>query len=139
MPLGRRHDHTVLSAPFPDFSVKPTLTGQWVVLRPFALEQDAPALRQTLRDPETLRLTGSHSFAEIPEWDDTAGAKFLSWYSTRNKQSDRLDLAVIDKGSGQCVGEVVLNEWAEGNRSCSFRTAIGPPGKTAASARRLCE
>jgi RimJ/RimL family protein N-acetyltransferase len=129
MPLGRWHNRTVLSAPVPDFSVKPTLTGQRVVLRPFALEQDAPALRQMLRDLESLRLTGSHSFAGIPGWDDAAEAKFLSWYSTRNEQSDRLDLAVIDKGSGQCVGEVVLNEWVEGNRSCSFRTAIGPAGR----------
>ena len=64
LPLGRWHNHTVLSAPVPDFSVKPTLTGQRVVLRPFALGQDAPALRQMLSDPETLRLTGSH--ATIP-------------------------------------------------------------------------
>lgn len=37
--------------------------------------------------------------------------RFRDWYSTRNQQPDRLDLAVVDKASGQCVGEVVLNEW----------------------------
>ncbi|GAA3378713.1 hypothetical protein GCM10020367_59350 [Streptomyces sannanensis] len=39
------HQHT-------DFSVKPTLTGELVVLRPFDLAQDAPAIRDWLTDPE---------------------------------------------------------------------------------------
>ena len=42
-----------------DFSVKPTLIGERVMLRPFMLDQDAPALREILRDPEALKLTGS--------------------------------------------------------------------------------
>ena len=92
-----------------------------------------------LRDPESLRLTGSHSFAGIPGWDDAAEAKFLSWYSTRNEQSDRLDLAVIDKGSGQCVGEVVLNEWVGGQPQLLVPYGYWPGrAGTAASARRPC-
>jgi RimJ/RimL family protein N-acetyltransferase len=54
---------------------------------------------------------------------------FLDWYGTRNDQADRLDLAVVDKARGECVGEVVFNEWSEPNRSCNFRTIIGPRGR----------
>ena len=65
----------------------------------------------------------------MPEWDDAAEARFRDWYGTRNQQADRLDLAVVDNASGQCVGEVVLNDWNEANRSCGFRTVLGPRGR----------
>jgi RimJ/RimL family protein N-acetyltransferase len=80
-----------------------------------------------LRDPEVIKLTGSHDLGDA--WDDAAEAKFRGWYGTRNEQPDRLDLAVVDQASGQCVGEVVLNDWNDANRSCGFRTAIGPKGQ----------
>jgi RimJ/RimL family protein N-acetyltransferase len=116
--------------PAADFSVKPTLTGERVLLRPFLLEQDAPGLREMLQDPEAGRLTGSwHSPAEIPGWDDEAETMFRGWYGTRNQQPDRLDLAVVDRASGQCVGEVVLNDWNPGNNACSFRTSLAPSGR----------
>lgn len=114
--------------PAPDFSVKPTLTGDKVLLRPFSLDEDADAIREMLRDPEVTRLTGSHSFGD-PAWTDEHEAKFRDWYATRNQQPDRLDLAVVDRATGRCVGEVVLNDWNEPNRSCSFRTALGPRGR----------
>jgi RimJ/RimL family protein N-acetyltransferase len=111
----------------PDFSIKPTLTGEKVVLRPFATA-DFPVLLAALADPEVLRLTGTvHSAQAEAGSDDTE--RFLEFYRARNVQSDRLDLAVVDRASGECVGEVVLNEWDEGNRSCSFRTFIGPGGR----------
>jgi RimJ/RimL family protein N-acetyltransferase len=111
----------------PDFSFKPTLTGDKVVLRPFDLGRDADALREMLQDAEGQKLTGSTgSTDEKPEW---AESQFWAWYSTRNHQPDRLDLAVIDKASGQCVGEVVLNDWNAANRSCGFRTILGPAGR----------
>lgn len=120
----------VIVHPVGGFTVKPTLTGTTVVLRPFAFEQDAPALREMLQDPEVIRLTGSsHDPAAMPEWDAAAESTFRDWYSTRNDQTDRLDLAVVHKASAQCVGEVVLNEWSEPNRSCNFRTIIGPRGQ----------
>jgi RimJ/RimL family protein N-acetyltransferase len=112
-----------------DFSVKPTLTGERVLLRPFDLAQDEAALREMLLDPEATRLTGSQALGAVPAWSDEDEAKFLAWYRTRNQQPDRLDLAVVDKASGQCVGEVVLNDWSDANRSCSFRTVIGPKGR----------
>lgn len=110
--------------------MKPTLTGGKVVLRPFVLDEDAPALREMLQDPEAMKLTGSsHGPGGTPEWDDAAEAGFWDWYSTRNQQPDRLDLAVVDRASGRCVGEVVLNDWNGANRSCGFRTALGPAGR----------
>jgi len=120
----------VTDQPTSDFLTKPTLTGERVVLRPFVMDHDAAALRSMLQDPEALKLIGSrHGSGEMPVWDDDAEAKFWDWYSTRNEQPDRLDLAVVDKASGQCVGEVVLNDWNDVNRSCGFRTLLGPTGR----------
>jgi len=109
-----------------DFSVKPTLVGERVLLRPFLVEQDLPVLRPVIQDPEVGRLTGS-PVAE--SWDDAAEDRFVTWYSTRHEQRDRLDLAVIDQATGACVGEVVLNEWDAGNRSCNFRILLAATGR----------
>ena len=119
--------HNPLVTQAPDFSVKPTITGDKVVLRPFA-EDDFPGMLEVLRDPETLKLTGTvHDDAELAS---LAGEKsFHDWYASRNDQPDRLDLAVIDGARGGCVGEAVLNEWDPGNHSCSFRIAVGPAGR----------
>jgi RimJ/RimL family protein N-acetyltransferase len=118
----------VTDQPAADFTVKPTLAGDKVLLRPFDLDQDADALREMLLDPEATRLTGSHDVGE-PAWGDQDEARFRDWYSTRHQQPDRLDLAVVDRASGGCVGEVVLNDWNEPNNSCSFRTVFGPRGR----------
>jgi RimJ/RimL family protein N-acetyltransferase len=123
------HNHPVIEQRA-DFSVKPTLIGERAVLRPIVLDQDAAALREMLRDPEALRLTGSMNGPDdMPEWDAAAEARFWDWYSTRNDRVDRLDLAVVDQASGEAVGEAVLNEWDSGNRSCSFRIMLGPRGR----------
>ncbi|WP_336322562.1 GNAT family protein [Streptomyces lavendofoliae] len=106
-----------------DFSVKPTLTGDRVVLRP-PTEQDADVVAGILADPEVLVFTGTPAGTPPPSPD------FLrTWYGTRAARSDRLDLALVDRASGEMVGELVLNEWDEHNRSCNFRTLIGPRGR----------
>lgn len=112
--------------PLPDFSVKPTLVGEKVLLRPFLVEQDLPVLRPVIQDPEVGRLTGS---PVAQSWDDEAEDRFLAWYGTRHEQRDRLDLAVIDQTTGACVGEVVLNQWDAGNRSCNFRILLAAEGR----------
>jgi RimJ/RimL family protein N-acetyltransferase len=118
----------VAEPPIPDFSIKPVLAGDQVVLRP-VVAQDIPALLAALADPEVLRLTGSvHDDTEVIAGEDQE-QELREYYAARNQQPDRLDLAVIDRASGRCVGEVVLNEWEEGNRSCNFRTMIGPDGR----------
>jgi RimJ/RimL family protein N-acetyltransferase len=113
-----------------DFSVKPTLVGEEVMLRPFVLEEDAQTLRLILQDPEIGRLTGSvHGPADPEPWDEASEQRMMKWYGSRHEQIDRLDLAVVDRASGTCVGEVVLNEWDSGNRSCNFRIALAIVGQ----------
>jgi len=120
----------VTDQPAPNFAVKPTLTGEQVVLRPFDFDQDAAAIREMLLDPEGLKLTGSiHDPGSLPVWDDAAEARCREWYSSRKDQPDRLDLAITDKATGQFVGEVVFNEWSAQNHSCNFRIMIGPRGR----------
>ena len=100
------------------------------MLRPFT-DGDLPALSAALLDPQARILTGSvHDEAQAREPRSPEEDKLLlDWYGTRNDQPDRLDLAVTDKASGECVGEVVLNQWDPGNESCNFRILIGPRGR----------
>jgi RimJ/RimL family protein N-acetyltransferase len=104
-----------------DFSIKPVLTGERAVLRPFTAA-DAHTMWQIIGDPEVLRFT-------YEPGTDLSLEKVRSWYATRSEQSDRLDLAVTDRESGELVGEVVLYEWDPHARSCTFRTLIGPRGR----------
>lgn len=104
-----------------DFSVKPVLTGEKALLRPFT-EEDAPVMLGVLADPEVLRLTGSPT-------EEFGEERLRSWYGSRNEQAGRLDLGVVDRASGELVGEVVLYEWDPHNRNCTFRTLIGPRGR----------
>jgi RimJ/RimL family protein N-acetyltransferase len=112
------------------FAAKPTLTGEKVVLRPFR-DGDLPAIRAVLLDPEARMLTGSvHNAAEARSPQPPAEeALLLDWYGNCNDQPDRLDLAVVDKMTRECVGEAVLNQWDPGNESCNFRIFIGPNGR----------
>ncbi|WP_435897261.1 GNAT family N-acetyltransferase [Streptomyces tsukubensis] len=111
------------------FSLKPTLHGEKVTLRPFT-EADVPVMAAILDDPEVLRFTGSADDASGPgAADPQATAALHTWYTSRNDQHDRLDLAVVDRTSGRVVGEVVLHEWDPTNRNCRFRTLIGPEGR----------
>ena len=91
--------------PETNFSVKPVLTGERAVLRPFT-EDDVPVMAEILNDPEVIRLTGSPAEEFGPD-------RLRAWYTTRNTQADRLDLGIVDRASGELVGEAVLNEWDE--------------------------
>jgi RimJ/RimL family protein N-acetyltransferase len=131
VPQSGRTENSVVTehAPVSAFSAKPTLVGELVTLRPFVAE-DTAVLRSMLRDAEIGRLTGSvHASAQADPWDETAEARMLAWYSSRNEQRDRMDLAVVDQRTGACVGEVVLNEWDQPNRSCNLRIALVPAGQ----------
>jgi RimJ/RimL family protein N-acetyltransferase len=103
-----------------DFANKPTLTGDLVVLRQVT-EDDYEALAAAMDDPDVRRLTGSH--------EDVGEEKAREWYRTRKDQTDRLDLAIVDKATGVVVGEAVLNDWDPDNQSCNFRILIGPAGQ----------
>ncbi|MFJ8231306.1 GNAT family N-acetyltransferase [Streptomyces sp. NPDC094448] len=111
------------------FSLKPTLHGEKVTLRPFT-EADVPVMTAILDDPEVLRFTGSADDTSGSDAaDPQATAALHTWYTSRNDQHDRLDLAVVDRTSGRVVGKVVLHEWDQANRNCRFRTLIGPEGR----------
>lgn len=98
------------------FAGKPTLVGDLVLLRPVTAG-DVPGLLELLGDPEVRRLTGMPG-TEFPE------EPARTWYSTRGEHDDRVDLAVVERASGEYVGEVVLNELNAGNRSCGFRICL---------------
>ncbi|MBW8740110.1 MAG: GNAT family N-acetyltransferase [Streptomyces turgidiscabies] len=104
-----------------DFSVKPVLTGEKAVLRPFT-GADAEVIAEMIEDPEVIRFTFEPDTVITPE-------SLRSWYGSRSDRTDRLDLAVTDRPTGELVGEVVLNEWNPATRSCNFRTLLGPRGR----------
>lgn len=68
-----------------DLSVKPTIIGDKVILRPFETG-DITAMDEILKDKEVIILTGSS--------DDTDKETLIKWYTTRNDQVNRLDLAI---------------------------------------------
>jgi hypothetical protein len=110
LPPGRQVNYGATVTQVPDFATKPTLAGERVILRPY-IDADLPALREAMADPDLLRLTGSiHDEAETLEPVSPEEEQLrLDWFNTRNDQDDRLDLAIVDKASGGCVGEAVLN------------------------------
>jgi RimJ/RimL family protein N-acetyltransferase len=112
----------VNETPRADFTLKPTLTGSRVRLRPFE-PTDVAALAPVFEDRELQRLTGSANRSDAPLEPQVPerSEQFRQW---RNAQPDRLDLAVVDLTSEACVGEVVLNEWDADNRSCNFRILL---------------
>jgi RimJ/RimL family protein N-acetyltransferase len=117
-----------MRVPTATFAHKPTLTGERVVLRPF-LETDLPAMVEAIADPEVGRLTGSVNSSTAAPDAAFDQERLREWYSTRGGQDDRLDLAIVDRETGDCVGEAVLNEWEPENASCNFRILIGPRGR----------
>ncbi|WNG41102.1 GNAT family N-acetyltransferase [Archangium violaceum] len=100
------------------FSHKPVLRGVHAVLRPFR-QEDIPSLWAMLHDPECIRFTGSRGEYTRESVD--------AWYSNRGEVSERLDLAIADVATDACLGEVVLNNLSEVNRSCGFRICLAGP------------
>lgn len=99
-----------------DFATKPTLVGERVVLRPVTAD-DAPGLLDLLADEEGNRLTATR----VPDFTLEAARQ---WYGSRAEHDDRLDLAVVERASGEYAGEVVLNELERADCSCNFRIAL---------------
>ncbi len=111
------------------FRSKPTLVGDLVTLRPIQAE-DADVLARIIRDDDEIaRLTGSVHHSDEDPMEDLPIERLREIYGGWATAEDRLVLGVVDNASGDLVGEVVLNEWDEVNRSCSFRTLIGAAGR----------
>ncbi|RDW17223.1 GNAT family N-acetyltransferase [Oceanobacillus chungangensis] len=99
---------------------KPFIVGEKVLLRPFK-NDDFPYLEECLKDSEVIKLTGSNS--------DFDRESVNEWYNTRNEQTDRLDLAIVDQSQAILVGEAVVNLYDEKKHSMNFRILIGPRGR----------
>jgi RimJ/RimL family protein N-acetyltransferase len=100
------------------FRLKPTLTGERVVLRPVE-GADAAGRAELLRDLEVRRLTGTHGQVRPGVLE-----RAEQLYASRAAQDDELWLAITDKHTGSYVGEVVLQELKAENQACSFRIAL---------------
>lgn len=99
---------------------KPTIQGNKVILRPFEI-RDIEYMEECIKDLEVIKLTGSST--------DFDRESVIKWYSTRNEQVDRLDLAIVDKDNNVVVGEVVINAYDEVKHSMNYRILIGPRGR----------
>jgi RimJ/RimL family protein N-acetyltransferase len=102
------------------FADKPTIEGERVILRPMTAE-DAQALYASLDDEEARRLTGTHGTFSYDE--------ILAWAASRPHTTDRLDLSIIDRVTGEWVGELAILDWDEANHSCGFRIALVEGGR----------
>jgi len=106
-----------------NFLRKPTLTGELVELRP-ASKADAPRLHALMFDPEVSRLTGSvHSDDEASDPGWTIG-QLEEVYERWSAADDRIVWAIVERATGEIVGEAVLNDLDKANRSCGFRIWI---------------
>jgi RimJ/RimL family protein N-acetyltransferase len=97
------------------FAEKPILTGDLVTLRPVCAA-DAPSLFSAMLDSEVARLTGTRTNFSLEELE--------GWYGSRAEHDDRLDLAIVERVTGECVGEAVLAALDTDNCCCSFRIAL---------------
>lgn len=94
---------------------RPTLIGRRVVLRPI-VAADAADMHASLADAETMRLTGTtRRFTLDQVRDHCAGLEV---------RRDRVDLAIRDPWDDGWLGEVVLMDVDDEQRSAGFRIAL---------------
>lgn len=72
-----------------------------------------------LQEPEVLRLTGTHA--------QFTRAGVETWLRSLADRDDRADWAILRRGDGAHIGEVVLNDLDEDNGSAGFRIALAGP------------
>ena len=96
---------------------KPILVGDKIVLRPITVD-DASGMFAALSDEEGMRLTGTQSSFTFEQVE--AFCKRVS------EADDRADYAITlkDDPESKYIGEAVLNEIDDENRSADFRIAL---------------
>lgn len=97
------------------FADKPVITGERVTLRPI-VATDADSMWADLDDAEAMRLTGTTAEFTRDQID--------RWAASRIEQTDRIDLAIVDRATGAWAGEVVINDVDPENLACGFRIAL---------------
>lgn len=98
-----------------DTLTKPTLHGERVLLRPLG-PGDAEDLHAATLDPESTRLTGTQRTFTLDE--------VRAWCARVATAEGRIDAAIVARESGEFLGEAVLNDVDEANRSANFRIAL---------------
>lgn len=97
---------------------KPTIEGSKIALRP-ASELDVDAAWEMVNDAEGNDLTATTEVFDREQ--------IFEWYRSRPTQPERLDLAIIERASGEFVGEVILNEYDAEQNSASLRVSLRGP------------
>ena len=97
---------------------KPVITGERVVLRPVTAA-DAEGMWEAVNDPEGNDLTATTATFTREQIE--------AWCASRAGQDDRLDLAIVDRATGEDAGEVVLNEHDPETDSVHFRIGLRGP------------
>lgn len=98
--------------------VNPTLPGERVTLRPM-VEADAPAMWETVNDPEGNDLTQTTATFVYED--------IVQWCASRADQDERLDLTIVENATGQVAGEAVLNHYDAEHDSANFRIGLRGP------------
>lgn len=96
----------------------PTIEGRLVLLRPFA-EADLPAAWEMVNDPVGNDLTATTEAFDYEQVRD--------WYLSREQHTDRIDLAIVERSTGEFAGEVVLSDHEPDAGQCSFRISLRGP------------
>jgi RimJ/RimL family protein N-acetyltransferase len=94
---------------------KPTLQGKAIVLRPI-VKEDAAAMLESTQDEESNRLTGTQATFTREQIE--------KWCESLATQEGRIDCAIVSRETNEYLGEVVLNQIDEINRSANFRIAL---------------
>jgi len=96
----------------------PTVVGARVTLRPIVAD-DAGAMWEAVHDPEGNDLTATSAGFTRDEID--------AWCASRQEQDERVDLAIVERETGEYAGEVVLNEYDAEQESANLRIALRGP------------
>lgn len=107
-----------MSAPGTGRWRKPTIDGDRVLLRPI-IAADAAGMWEAVNDPEGNDLTATTATFTREQIEQ--------WCASRASQDDRLDLAVVEKATGEYAGEVVLNEYDPDAGTANFRISLRGP------------
>lgn len=101
----------------------PVLTGDLVAMRP-PRPGDIARLHALMRDAEVGRLTGSiHDDSEADD-DPWTVEQLQEVYARWATDIDRLVWAVVERATGEVVGEALLLDHDPGNASIGFRIWI---------------
>lgn len=93
----------------------PTLTGSRVILRPYQPD-DAQTLLDATNDPVVRRLTGTQQSFTLEQ--------IQRYIANSLDADDRAGFLITDAASGEPVGEIVLMDIDDTNRSAGLRIAI---------------